>query len=277
MRTAMLFGWLVVAACGSGGEGDSDFGSMGPAGCVPGEQRTCGCPGGAPDGVQVCAPTGDMFMPCVGCPLESPTTSSAGEASSGDGGLGEEVSSSPADATTTMMTSEGGEVGEGSSSGAPVDPCDDPAHCSNGAQDCGEPFTDCGGDCPETAEYTLCDCMIDTPRNGSEVCDDTGFQVGEPLPNVLVCLEATGGQIYVATNTAIDPTDMAMRCSGWELTGQKAWEHLDYVVPALTCDAAQKTMPFDISGYVGETLWFGAHDHPMGGGGGTTACIARMK
>jgi hypothetical protein len=99
----------------------------------------------------------------------------------------------------------------------------------------------------------------------------------ESIPNVLVCLEATNGQIYVATNTSIDPTDGAQRCSGWELMGQNAWDHLDYVVPALTCDAVQKTMPFDITGYVGQTLWFGAHDNPAGGGTGTTACIAIAK
>jgi hypothetical protein len=52
---------------------------------------------------------------------------------------------------------------------------------------------------------------------------------------------------------------------------------LDYVVPALTCDAVQKTQPFDITGYAGQTLWFGAHDNPAGGGSGTTACIAIAK
>jgi hypothetical protein len=109
------------------------------------------------------------------------------------------------------------------------------------------------------------------------VCDDTGFDVSaDLLPNVLVCLEATGGQIYIATNTAVD-VDMVPRCSGWENMGQNPWDHLQYVVPALTCDAEQKTMPFDISGYVGETLWFGAHNHPNGGGSGTTACIAIAK
>lgn len=280
MRNAILCGWLVLVGCGSGSEGDSEFGSMGNATCVPGEQQACACPGGAPDGVQVCAASGELFMPCMGCPVDTAPTTTAGEESSssggGEAGMSEETSM-PAETSMSMSGEASSEGGEESSGDVPPDPCAGVAHCNNGEQDCGEPFTDCGGNCPETSEYTFCDCMIDTPRNGSEVCDDTGFTVGDPLPNVLVCLEATGGQIYIAKNTAIDPTDNAPRCSGWELNGQNAWDHLDYVVPALTCDAEQKTMPFDISGYVGETLWFGAHNHPMGGGSGTTACIAQMK
>lgn len=93
---------------------------------------------------------------------------------------------------------------------------------------------------------------------------------------MLVCLEATGGQIYIATNTAID-IDNVPRCSGRENNGQNAWDHLDYIAGPLTCDAEQKTLPFDLTPYVGQTLWFGAHNHPNGGGSGTTACMAISK
>lgn len=262
MRRSFVMGLLVSLACSTGESADSSTsaGTIGDEGCIPGEQRACACPGGGPDGVQICAPDGDRFEECVGCEGASDGTS----ASSSEG-----VSSSGVD--TTNASSEG----PMSSTDDGVDAC--AGHCSNGIQDCEEPFTDCGADCPATAEYTFCDCLIDTPRNGSEVCDDTGFVVpAESTPNVLVCLEATGGQIYVATNTSIDP-DGAMRCSGWENMGQNAWDYLDYVGGPLTCDAVQKTQPFDISGYVGQTLWFGAHDHPNGGGNGTTACIAIQK
>lgn len=252
---------LLLVGCSSGNEGDStSFGTMNNEPCVPGEQRGCACPGGAPDGVQVCAASGDRFDPCTGCPSD---TSGASEASSSSAADTTPAESSSSAADTTTSTTD-------------VGPCAN--HCSNGIQDCEEPFTDCGSDCPEVAYYTFCDCLIDTPRNGSEVCDDTGFVVDAmTLPNVLVCLEATGGQIYIATNTSIDPNDNAQRCSGWELMGQNPWDYLDYIVPPLTCDAEQATQPFDISGYVGQTLWFGAHNNPAGGGSGTTACIAIAK
>lgn len=263
MRRVLVLSWVLLVGCSNGGRGGSEdpFGSASPEPCTPGEQRACACPGGAPDGVQVCASTGDHFEPCTGCGStdggDASSTAGASEGPTATGGP-PATSTEPGDDTST---------GEGACAG----------HCTNGIQDCDEPAVDCGPGCPSD-EYTFCDCLIDTPRNGSEVCDDTGFVVpAESPPNVLVCLEATGGQIYVATNTSIDPTDGAPRCSGWELMGQNAWDYLDYVVPPLTCDAVQKTQPFDISGYAGQTLWFGAHDNPAGGGSGTTACIALAK
>ncbi len=208
-----------------------------------------------------------MFGPCTGCG----STESSGEGSSSGSSVGDasiSASSMSSEASSTDPSAD-------ASSDEGIDPC--AGHCTNGIQDCDEPWTDCGPDCP-TDEYTFCDCLIDTPRNGSEVCDDTGFVVpAESVPNVLVCLEATGGQIYIATNTSVDPNDGVMRCSGWELMMQNAWDYLDYIVPPLTCDAVQKTQPFDITSYTGQTLWFGAHNHPAGGGSGTTACIAIAK
>jgi hypothetical protein len=280
MRSAFMIGWLALAACSEGGRTEGSFGSVPGDDCIPGEQRACACPGGV-EGAQVCAPMGDHFEPCQGCDDGGVTSTGAGtDASTGAGEGG--ATGATAAATTGSTgdvadTSSGGESSSSAAStGEDVGPC--AGHCNNGITDCGEPHTDCGGDCPVTAEYTFCDCLYDTPRNGSEVCDDSGFTVPDnPPPGVLVCLEATGGQIYIATNTSIDPNDMVPRCSGWELMGQNAWDHLDYVVPALTCDAVQKTQPFDISGFAGQDLWFGAHNHPNGGGSGTTACIAVAK
>ncbi|MBX7083731.1 MAG: hypothetical protein K1X88_31265 [Nannocystaceae bacterium] len=256
-------GWIAIApACGGDGDrGTTTFGSAGGNPCVPGEQRACACPGGAPDGVQVCEDGGASFGPCTGCP---------GDDSGGSSGVSGSSSGSDGSSSATSTTSA-------SADGSTTDPAC-AGHCSNGVQDCGEPFTDCGGDCPATDTYTFCDCLVDTPRNGSEICDDSGFTVpAQSIPNVLVCLEATGGQIYIANNTSIDPNDNAPRCSGWELMGQNPWDYLDYIVPPLTCSAEQLTQPFDISNRVGETLWFGAHNHPDGGGSGTTACIAIAK
>lgn len=264
MRRWFVIGGFVLAACSAGEERgvEGSTGTLGTDDCTPGEQRACACPGGAPNGVQVCADSGDRFEPCTGCPADEDDDGESTAAVSGDASSS---SDDGPDATTDPSTTDGG-----------VGPCAN--HCTNGIQDCEEPFTDCGADCPPTAEYTFCDCLIDTPRNGSEVCDDTGFTVpADSPPNVLVCLEATNGQIYIATNTSVDPIDNAPRCSGWEAMGQNAWDYLDYIVPPLTCDAVQKTQPFDITGYTGQTLWFGAHDNPAGGGSGTTACIAIAK
>lgn len=110
VRQAWLVSWVVLAACAAacaveeprdpgGLGGSSDDGELA---CVPGEQRACACPGGAPDGVQVCADAGDRFEACVGCPSDGDGSSGAGDTTSGP-------------ATTT-----GGETGpapgEGSSS-----------------------------------------------------------------------------------------------------------------------------------------------------------------
>lgn len=264
-----LLGGLALA-CSSGSE-SSDGDTYTTLGCTPGEQRACPCPGGQADGVQVCGAMGDHYDACSGCDLSDEITTGASTGA-------DSTASSSAEPPASTSDTSASDGGEDVSSGAPDDPCAGTAHCSNGEQDCGEPHIDCGSNCPDVPYYTWCDCLIDTPRNGSEVCDDTGFDVRDPSPIVMVCLEATGGQVYVATNTSIDPNDNAMRCSGWELMGQNPWDHLEYIVGPLTCDAEQKTSePFDLTPYAGETLWFGAHDHPMGGGSGTTACIAHPK
>ncbi|HEY8379598.1 MAG TPA: hypothetical protein VIK91_24065 [Nannocystis sp.] len=285
MRTFVLLGSALLLACSEGERASATgFATMPSAeGCIPGEQRACACPGGLPDGVQVCAPTGDRFEACQGCdgPLSTgtsdPTSSGTGDAGSASAtSTGDDPGSTGDDpGTTAPGTTDPGTTGPLNPNDDPDDPCYQ--HCSNGIQDCGEPHTDCGADCPVGPEYTWCDCLIDTPRNGSEICDDTGFKVpADPQPGVLVCLEATGGQIYIATNTAID-IDNVPRCSGWENNGQNPWDHLEYIVGPLTCDAEQKTLPFDLTPWAGQDLWFGAHNHPEGGGSGTTACMAFAK
>src|SRR6188474_3522434 len=88
MRLPFVMGVLVSVACsaGDGRESETSFGTIGGESCTPGVQQACACPGGAPDGVQVCAPTGDRFEACVGCEGASDDTapsSSEGVSSSG--------------------------------------------------------------------------------------------------------------------------------------------------------------------------------------------------
>lgn len=89
-----VLGW-VLAACAVEEPRDPNGvgGSGGEPACVPGEQRACACPGGAPDGVQVCADEGDRFGPCVGCPggsdggtLDGADATDGAATSTGDGG-----------------------------------------------------------------------------------------------------------------------------------------------------------------------------------------------
>lgn len=266
---------LAVVACAGGEDVGADH-------CVPGHQVSCACPNGG-EGIQICEGEG-TFGECSGCAENSGWPGRGGGSwgsggsgwggSSANGGSGNAGGAGNASGTGNAggASASGGVGGAGGSGNS--GPCAN--HCTNGIQDCGEPHTDCGSDCPPTSEYTLCDCLFDTPRNGSEICDDSGFDVpASAPPGVLVCLEATGGVVYVATNTAID-VDGAPRCQGWENHGQNPWDHLNYVAQ-VTCDGAQKTLDVDVSAYAGQTLWFGAHDHPQGGGNGTTACIAIKK
>lgn len=260
----LLAGLAVPVACAS----DEPESEPVPS-CVPGQQASCACPGGGAQGVQVCQKDGTYgeCLSCAGGPGVWPTNpDGGGSGGTSAGGTGGSATGGTSTGASGGTTATGGTGNTG--------PCAN--HCSNGTQDCGEANVDCGGDCPPTSKYTWCDCLFDTPRNGSEVCDDSGFAVpSNPPAGVLVCIEPAGGVIYLATNTAID-TDGVQRCSGWENKGQNPWDHLNYIAK-LDCDAAQKTVDVDVSAYVGETLWFGAHDQPTGGGKGTTACIAVKK
>lgn len=113
MRPTIFSCVLVLAACG---DPATDDGSI-AAPCTPGEQQACACPGGSPPGVQICAPTGDMFGACMGC--------------EGDGESGEiETSSDPATtATATLSTTDDPSLtttlgDDSSSTGAPDIPGD---------------------------------------------------------------------------------------------------------------------------------------------------------
>lgn len=104
-RVMMVLG--VIAACGGEATGGSDFGDAPGEPCTPGEQRACACPGGGPDGAQICTDAGDRFGACFGCVADEST---GDPASSSDGG------SSSDDAASVTQTS--GTIGSADSSGS---------------------------------------------------------------------------------------------------------------------------------------------------------------
>jgi hypothetical protein len=134
-----------------------------------------------------------------------------------------------------------------------------------------------GGSGGAPGPYTEDDC-IKAARNGSEICDDAAWKVEAPGTSlVLVCLTDAQGIIYVAKNTGPpDPVDGIKRCQGWEINGQNAWDHLDYL-HQMQCTAEQQKLDLDLSAFVGTTLYFGAHNHPSGGGQFTHMCLAHAK
>lgn len=104
---------LFVGAVGCSTDGDARADTDG-ASCVPGQQTSCACPGGAPVGVQVCAFDGSSYGACMGC--DDGSSSAAG--SSG--------SESTSDATSTTLTS--------TSTTAPSDSTGVPGDSSTGAE-----------------------------------------------------------------------------------------------------------------------------------------------
>lgn len=62
---SIVFAFLASAAAScSGDDGRAD---TGPVGCSPGQQVSCGCPGGGVDGFQICDQAGVAFGACMGC------------------------------------------------------------------------------------------------------------------------------------------------------------------------------------------------------------------
>lgn len=251
LRWLFLCSVALVAACASDEDAD-------PAqSCVPGEQRSCACPGGL-TGVQVCQNNGG-FGTCKNCsPAGGGGGGSAGAGAVWGGGGASGSSSGGAGGAGGTGATSGGGTGAGGSGGA-----------TGGGGSGGT-----GG----SSIYVIEDCYTDTPRNGSEDCDDSGINVPQNPPlAVLVCINDKGGVVYLAKNTgpAVAP-DPVQRCSGWELNGQKAADHLDYIAK-LTCDQLQKTLVVDLTPYAGQHIYLGAHAQPDGSGHGTIACVQPKK
>jgi len=90
-------GWVLASCTASAPDRTDGFSDTDDGGepCTPGEQRACACPGGGPDGAQICADTGDRFGECFGC-----EGGSSGGADASDG----------ADATTLLDDDDGDEL-----------------------------------------------------------------------------------------------------------------------------------------------------------------------
>ncbi len=255
----LLVPWSWSCATESGEES----GVGGASGCVPGKVEECACPGGGPKGTQSCNASGTSFGECTGCG----SGSGGGAGWPGSGGAGGSGATGGAGGGSGGASGGGG--GSGGSGGASC-----PAnHCTNGSLDCDEKKVDCGGTGCPACPYEVADC-VESPKNGNEICDDQAFQVGAPGNYLLVCLNHAGGTIYVASNTGPKMTDGISRCQGWETNGQNAWDHLQYI-QKLVCDSDQKQLAVDLTSYVGQNLWMGAHDAPAGGGHNTQSCLVK--
>jgi hypothetical protein len=110
MRRGWLVSWVVLAACSVEEPRDPvDFGeSEGDPSCIPGEQRACACPGGAPDGVQICADGGDRFEACMGCPGDGSSDGGTQGGSTGAPATSSADDTGPDPATSDGSSSEGG-------------------------------------------------------------------------------------------------------------------------------------------------------------------------
>ena len=117
LRAIAISAACLIGACNSGEADRMDFGAQGPTlqPCTPGVQQACPCPGGQPDGVQVCADTGDRFGACMGCDLGDDDDGDAAGSSSADDDGGSSVS-------TTGLDDGGDGATEASSGGGAVEP-----------------------------------------------------------------------------------------------------------------------------------------------------------
>jgi hypothetical protein len=119
---ALLTSALAACTASAPDRGDDFGGSDDAAGepCTPGEQRACACPGGAPDGAQICADSGDRFGACFGCDEET----DGGDASSSEG---DDASTIPDDdgiddGASATMTTEATTSGDVPDDGIPDNP-----------------------------------------------------------------------------------------------------------------------------------------------------------
>src|SRR5688572_4166961 len=84
-----------AAGCSAGGETRSDTDG---AGCMPGQQVSCACPGGG-EGVQICEADGSAFGVCMGCD----DASSGSSTSVVDDSTTDTTGTTPMDSSGPMM------------------------------------------------------------------------------------------------------------------------------------------------------------------------------
>lgn len=126
LRLAVVFVGTFLAGCSGPDDSDTSITGAGPTitsagmtssgtdeglACVPGAQSSCACPGGGPDGVQVCLPDGSGFEPCQGCDAGSGgNESSEGPTTAGTSAGTSEATTAPV--TTTTGSTETGTSGD---------------------------------------------------------------------------------------------------------------------------------------------------------------------
>lgn len=118
-RFAMSFVLALFAGVATNCSDEEGAGSAtDAAGCAPGQQVSCACPGGDVEGVQICEPDGSRFGACMGCEDEG----SSGASSLGDDGTTTDATDTTLTAESGPMTDEGDVTGPpaGSDSGADV-------------------------------------------------------------------------------------------------------------------------------------------------------------
>lgn len=228
--------------------------------CEPSEYRPCTA-NGVCSGTQMCLGDG-TWSECASADWEC-TSPGEGESCDADGCAGTRTCQT--DCIWSACT-EDCAMGETCCvGGGCTDQMSDPGNCGECGRVCDQGTQLCyDGACPEGCA-----------RNGSEICDDEGFQVPAPPVQVyLVCDNDNGGVAYISTNTGPPMiADNVPRCQGWEEQGLDAWDYLDYIV-TMDCNTAGQTLLVDLSAYVGQHLHFGSHDQPGGGGHMTMVCIA---
>jgi hypothetical protein len=226
MRIYRLLGGLslgllgsIASACGDG-EGDGDGGA---GTCVPGQQVTCGCPGGG-EGIQVCTPDGAAYGPCS-CGDETDT---AGQTESDT-----EVESASGDGTTGGTT------------------------CGNGVEEPGE----CPAVCPQDCT-AVDDTMDGSSSTGEASCADepifvvsvptqpsrweSGALIGFAAGQDLCQLAAMGAGVPMPMEvTVCDYEQVLLAEAAGELAalaaGTTAWIHRTTVAPVMAVNSAPGT------------------------------------
>ena len=228
------------------------------------------------------------------------TTTGTGGSTSGSGGAGGEACASDCPSIGDYGCSPAGDelwrcadVGGGCLKWQVLDTCAVDASCDADAGACVPLVAPCctpdgvgcctgdyGGDCcPEAA-----DCVLETTRNGSELCDDQGFGADPDLNRYfLVCLNANGGVGYVSSNSGPPcGNPVNARCQCWEDQGQAPWDYIQYV-GQLVCDQPGKRI--EITPPQAGTYWVGAHpqpgNYPLNGycpaGDGCMTCVGIIE
>ena len=195
------------------------------AGCLPGTQVACPCPGGS-QGVQVCLPTGNGFGPCSEC-SESDAQLDGSMADVGDVGPGKDVGVGPGcfDNVQNGLETDvdcGGALclacaaglkcaapGDCASAACASGICADTGGCTDSKKNGGESDVDCGGPCPacvpgkHCAAATDCTSKIclnalctgptcsDQVKNGKETALDCGGGDCIPCPVGSACKVGT--------------------------------------------------------------------------------------